>query len=1705
MSINRKKKSAKELRRRRRNRNIILAACTALVVSGTFLGLSMPAATATPELICGTEEHTHTDACYEEARTLVCGLEEGSTTAAEAAAMETVTSDSTEGSAGSEAAEAVTAAAEPHVHTDDCYATERVLTCGQEEHTHTEACYEQAGTLTSETADHMTAEVAYDAGEIHQGTYLSASLADDNTKAAALDKIKQATGLDEEKEVVAAFRVYDLKLENSGTEVNPDGNVNVTFTFAGSLAADSDDIDMAGITWKFFALDDNSQAEELTKANTTSIRTNGSNAVEKIGFETEQLQRYAVVGIAEVEEDTDTSGTDNETVTNTSKSTEDVSDETEEIVTETTTVRAKTAKLAATASSENNSITAQSTNDSGVQGGTDYTNYITSVSVQKIIDNRWTNATEFENGDDIRVSMSYTLPAGTLNTNSEASRTIYYQMPEGISISDADSGRVTDSSGSTEIGTYYIGTDGLIRIVFDEAYISNAKGAIDGEIHFEGTASNSSDSDDKVINFGGTSDSITIKKDTSSSEVHDIKTTKTSVLSDDYSKVSYQIETSTTKGTGSKVTITDAFNIYYGNKGYESITYDQESFKVQKRDVNGNLSDVSSDAYNVKFEQDEMERWSFTVTDLPALEAGEAYLTTYTASLVGADDAFQITNDASSNGKTDTNTITVNKIVNKSGYYDQNTGLIAWTITVNPDKLDLSGWVLSDISTYEIVGDVAISSDNTGFSDTILNTSVDNNSITYTFDASKLSDEQKRDSYKIQYHTKAPADSASAENTAKVEKPDGTYQEATGKIDITHRKWGVNKYFREENASATENLITYKWNAIVTLPESSIPTFTYQDTIKNATDKETGSDLGANSHYTTAKSMEEDLNGKLVLLLQDGTKYFYAGSGNSLYKNNDSNNTTSDLNIVVKYYDADGKEVTATDATTKVKSFKVTVNGKDVQEFVGANLTIESYRTYTDTSNLSEKQAINVKNMGSANGIDSEAEHDTNVPEKFIKQVNTIDQYKFESGDISLDYDSINNILTYRLIMFTSETDKNIVVSDLLPEGTTYVDGSLTGGFTKTSLSDFQSTNYSESDFGNSEWFNQHVKVVSEETETGQQSLKINVSDLTYNSTYSVMWLSYQISIENDEVWKSLASAEKNYTNSAKWNGYTASQSTNVKREAKTIDKSGTQLMDENGHPTNTVRYNVIINPAGEDLLEGKDILTLTDKLDLTNISSYNPTLDISSVKLYSIDISKDNNLGKEISSDLYTIVYDPVTAKLTIQLPDETPCILVYDYKVNMTFANDISFSNSVSLSGKWEDSNQIAVKAYSSGASASTRSITVYKVDSANYGVGLSGAKFTLSQWDTDSKMWKDVETNLTTDENGQILFCLSSESSIKENVLYRLSETEAPQGYTKSYDKYYFVYLDENDSEQNAKDSSGAANSDSAIKEIDKSYSWDHVIKFKHLGDNTLYVPNDFTEITVKKVWTDENGVELSDPPGAVKVDLYRQLGEADDYTVTTNVIINGSTVHTYKTQVAKNSSFSITSPEYNGYKEDSLNWLLTYVKVSLDDSELTPAISVGEYNNYHAVYTVDEVTQNITVNVEYLNGSYGDNIWTPYGESSGTITFRDSEKIDTITLDSSCGWTWADSLPATDGNGNKYYYTVVETSEYQGYTTSYTNNGGIQTGKIVINNQKGKNTGFELPHTGGFGTNKIILSGLALMIISLILLLRRKPSGRRSMRK
>ncbi len=97
-----------------------------VVAMGTIWMFILPARTMNRQLICGVEEHTHTEACYE--RQLICGQEESDT----------------------------------HVHTEECWTS--MLTCSKPEHQHRSECYSAAEAKQPE-ADGSTEQTSPEASD----------------------------------------------------------------------------------------------------------------------------------------------------------------------------------------------------------------------------------------------------------------------------------------------------------------------------------------------------------------------------------------------------------------------------------------------------------------------------------------------------------------------------------------------------------------------------------------------------------------------------------------------------------------------------------------------------------------------------------------------------------------------------------------------------------------------------------------------------------------------------------------------------------------------------------------------------------------------------------------------------------------------------------------------------------------------------------------------------------------------------------------------------------------------------------------------------------------------------------------------------------------------------------------------------------------------------------------------------------------------------------------------------------------------------------------------------------------------------------------------------------------------------------------------------------------------------------------------------
>lgn len=215
-------------RRKRWQKTVSILAC--LVVFCTVYALILPALTAEADTYCGKEEHTHTDACYEDK--LICGQEEGQGAhhhtddcyrEVEALVCQTPESDG-------------------HQHTDACYTEEQVLTCTntEEGHVHSEfeGCYTTEKKLTcgmeeGEGAHHHTAECYEKKKELICGQEEN----DGHRHTAECYKKELICGKEEHTHTLACYSNPDADVENGDVWQNTVSSVTLTGNWGADLAA----------------------------------------------------------------------------------------------------------------------------------------------------------------------------------------------------------------------------------------------------------------------------------------------------------------------------------------------------------------------------------------------------------------------------------------------------------------------------------------------------------------------------------------------------------------------------------------------------------------------------------------------------------------------------------------------------------------------------------------------------------------------------------------------------------------------------------------------------------------------------------------------------------------------------------------------------------------------------------------------------------------------------------------------------------------------------------------------------------------------------------------------------------------------------------------------------------------------------------------------------------------------------------------------------------------------------------------------------------------------------------------------------------------------------------------------------------------------------------------------------------------------------
>lgn len=1301
----------------------------------------------------------------------------------------------------------------------------------------------------------------------------------------------------------------------------------------------------------------------------------------------------------------------------------------------------------------------QSTDIKKTDKSVDFKDYLTSASVKKNENGHWVSVdgNVFTDGDQVQVSLSYKLPANTVTTDNKV---IYYQLPDGIRPIEEQSGNVTQ--GGKVVGTYHIDKNGEILIEFNDDFADGE--AFTGDIQFEGIIAKTGDDDQDKISFGGDTEDITVKK---KADNYDLSLAKTSTLNKDENKVDYKIVASTNNGTGDTVTITDNFSPNTNATG----TYNKSTMKLYRVSADGTRTEVTD--YQPTFGTTSDGQEKFEYTNLPKLEKGESYEVEYSARYTedtnNTDGSSKLQNNAHAGNKyvnrwTNSTVEISKKMISKEGSYDQSTGLIKWQIKINESKQDIGGYNLKDAlpDGIKFSGNIEMV-DSKGNKTTI---TPNGDSIDYTFLSGS------NDTYTVTYYTTAPSENGEVKNTSNVE-GNGKTNTSTGTVYVTHRNWAVDKQWKKEEVSETDGLRRYYWNSTVTMPDGNLDEFTYIDTIEDATDAD--GEIYESTHYALASELDQALKSEIKIKI-NGQEYPC------------SNNL---VDFTFTYYDKEGKEVDAFDSTTHVKSFKVKVTPKEGQTIDQAQyLYINEYPTIVDTSKVDYGESWKFKNKGTVNDLTNETSHTYKKPKPVIKQGGKENEYgsqygiNYKEGKISGDLEQVNGKLYYRILVNTKSGNSDaITLTDTLPDGAKYIDGSLKAAFyvnDSYNYPQFVSYNQnlkSDDDIGWEETngyyrYNLENNKKPTVTQDGNQ-LKIVIPkgynyNLADNASGHIIQLTYELDISDDSSWNDPTQSDKTYTNTISWGDHSDTQKTEITRDLDEVQKKGAQIY-ENDQATNKVKYNVTINPTSKDLDPKSDTLTLKDKITLPN--GVTATLDIDNTKLYYLDLSNKDNYyhGAEVSSDLYRISYDDITNEISVIVPDQFACVLEYTYSIDVgNLANtEYTVSNSASLNGEYSSSAENKIKNVTSSATVEKGKLKIYKVDDEDFSKKLTGAEFKLEKFDTTSNQWVDItseiaydNTSIKTNEKGEIVIQGSSEDKkLIGETIYRLTETKAPEGYDLSTEGYCFVLVKAQDNETVATTKQKMSTTfTSAGIDINKTHF------FNNNEEVNMYVTNHTSNIGVKKVWLDKDNKPLDNHPDSTTVKLVRHVNKPKGHQVKINIYDKHyETTKTKSVIVKDGTSLKVRLPYKTTENED----LLTRANMDLVGFEDVDYKLYKENSEFSfIILEIPSVTKDMDLTIKLWDS--GDEPLYTYESDYD----KESEVIESVSLKKENNWAYSwSNLKKKDADGNEYYYTVEEDVP-SGYQVSYTNNDGIKEGDITVTNKKLDN--YDLPDSGGFGT-------------------------------
>ena len=316
----------------------------------------------------------------------------------------------------------------------------------------------------------------------------------------------------------------------------------------------------------------------------------------------------------------------------------------------------------------------------------------------------------------------------------------------------------------------------------------------------------------------------------------------------------------------------------------------------------------------------------------------------------------------------------------------------------------------------------------------------------------------------------------------------------------------------------------------------------------------------------------------------------------------------------------------------------------------------------------------------------------------------------------------------------------------------------------------------------------------------------------------------------------------------------------------QTLSKQGTYNPEING---GRYPFKITLNGLGEDLVSGKDTITLVDKLSDTLI------LDTTSIQVV------NTKTGETVTN--WTSSVEGQTLKIV--LPDNLPLTVTYEATVNAAPGQTISISNKAHWEGYTTPSGgsvEVNEFSYSTGGTVgadTSPSVTVKKLDQYNTSQALPGATFTLVEGSYADGSFIATENGLsltgTTGKDGTLTFGKESGQTMKYNTVYCLTETAAPEGYVLDAVPHYFAVVKQQE---------------------DGSYPTfpNGVTVWYQSADYTYQAYNHKGEATVAKAFLDAGGNHLAKIDGTYRFGIYTEANPTGDPLQTVTITYANSTV-------------------------------------------------------------------------------------------------------------------------------------------------------------------------------------------------------------------